>query len=404
MDAPSDVAVAPDGSVYIADSHNHRIRVVAADGIITTFAGDGSPGGLGDGGPATAAQLHYPNGVAVGADGSVYIADKDNHRIRKVDPAGIITTVAGNGTAGYSGDDGPATAASLNYPYDVAVGADGSIYIADWYNHCVRKVSPGGVITTVAGTGTPGYSGDGEPATGAQLNAPAGVTLGRDESLYIADEYNHRVRRVAPTGIISTVAGNGAHAYSGDGGPAAEASLNHPFSVALDADGTLYIADEYNHRIRTVAPTGIITTVVGNGSAGYSGDDGPATEASINYPQGIALGADCGLYIADRNNHAVRKLWPHAAYFAEPGWHLFSSGSECEIAIADCLVLCGSGEPIPFEHAANVCLQDPMVWYDTSLQVYRSCGLLPTDEDDHLRAFRGYWLYTFEPNLTLIMP
>jgi RHS repeat-associated protein len=282
--------------------------------IIETVAGTGDYGYSGDGGPATAAGLASPRGIALGPDGSLYIADLANHRIRRVGPDGIITTVAGTGSSGYSGDGGPATAARLNYPFGIALGPDGSLYIADTYNKRIRRVGPDGIITTVAGTGVWGYSGDGGPATAAGLASPRGIALGPDGSLYIADLANDRIRRVGQDGIITTVAGKGgygyygASGYSGDGGPATAARLNYPFGIALGPDGSLYIADHYNHRIRRVGQDGIITTVAGTGSSGYSGDGGLATAAQLYFPYGIAFGPDGSLYIADHGNHRIRRV------------------------------------------------------------------------------------------------
>jgi RHS repeat-associated protein len=305
---PGGVALSPDGSLYIADSINSRIRRVGPDGIITTVAGTGTVGYSGDGGPATGAQLGTPNGIAVSPDGGLYIADYFNNSIRRVGPDGIITTVAGTGASGYSGDGGPATNAMLFGPGGVALSPDGSLYIAD--SGRIRRVGSDGIITTVAGTGASGYSGDGGPATGAMLG-PTGVALSPDGSLYIADSGNSRIRRVGPDGIITTVAGTGASGYSGDGGPATGAMLFGPGGVALSPDGSLYIADSVNNRIRRVGPDGIITTVAGTGTKGYSGDGGPATGAQLaGYSFGIAVSPDGSLYITDTDyvNSRIRRI------------------------------------------------------------------------------------------------
>jgi len=308
--APLGVAVGADGSVYIADTYNCRIRKVDPAGIITTVAGNGERSFSGDGGPAAQASLDLSWGLAVGADGSLYIADTENLRVRKVDPSGIITTVAGDGHYGYSGDGGPTTQASLAYPMAVAVGADGSLYIADLDSCRIRRVDLAGIITTVAGNGDSGYSGDGGPATEASLQAPCSVAVGADGSLYIADSQNWRIRRVDPGGIITTVAGNGEDGYWGDGGPATEASLALVFGVAVDAGGDLFIADSGNGRIRRVGRGGVITTMAGNGGFGYSGDGGPAAEASLFWPHGVGLADNGGVYIADSGNSRIRKVWP----------------------------------------------------------------------------------------------
>jgi len=304
------VAVDAAGNLYIADTQNYRIRKVTLGGTIATVAGNGSYKFSGDGGPGTAASLNYPLGVAVDAVGNLYIGDQDNNRIRKVTPAGIITTAAGNGQRGYSGDGGPATAASLNFPWGVAVDAAGNLYIVDYWNHRIRKITPGGTISTVAGNGRYGYSGDGGPATAASLNFAWGVAVDAAGNLYIADGSNDRIRKVALGETITTVAGNGQRGYSGDGGPATAASLNGPAGVAVDAAGNLYIADYSNNRIRKVTPGGTITTVAGNGVRQYSGDGGPATAASLSSPSGVAVDAAGNLYIADNGNIRIRKVTP----------------------------------------------------------------------------------------------
>ncbi len=279
------------------------------DGIITTVAGNGMAGFSGDGGLATAARL-IPSGVAVGPDGSLYIADYGNNRIRRVGPDGIITTVAGNDMTGFSGDGGLATAASLT-PLGLAVGPDGSLYIAG--NRRIRRVSPDGIITTVAGNGMFGSDGDGGPALAASLTSSI-VAIGPDGSLYL-DSDDNRIRRVGPDGIITTVAGNGMFGPGGDGGPATAASLSTLLDVAVSTDGSLYIAQAFvsqdvDHRIRRVGSDGIITNVAGNLylSREFSGDGGPATAASLNEPVGVAIGADGGLYIADSGNYRIRRV------------------------------------------------------------------------------------------------
>ncbi|OGG44698.1 MAG: hypothetical protein A3F84_28760 [Candidatus Handelsmanbacteria bacterium RIFCSPLOWO2_12_FULL_64_10] len=299
--APIGAAVDGAGNLYIVDQNNHCIRKVSTSGVITTVAGNGTPGYSGDGGAATSASLNYPYGVAVDGSGALYIGDQNNHRIRKVSASGMITTVAGNGTAGYSGDGGAATSASLNYPYGVAVDGSGVLYIADRSNHRIRKVSTSGVITTVAGNGMPGYSGDGGAATFASLNLPSSVSVDGSGALYIMDRSNHRIRKVSASGVITTVAGNGTAGYSGDGGAAASASLNFPSGVFVDESGVLYVADQHNQRIRKVSASGEITTVAGNGTAGYSGDGGAATSASLFYPTGVAVDGSGNLYIADHS-------------------------------------------------------------------------------------------------------
>jgi RHS repeat-associated protein len=294
--------------LYIADSANQRIRRVGPDGMITTVAG-GAFGSLGDGGPATQATLFNPNDVAVGLDGSLYIADTSAHRVRRVDPSGIIRTVAGNGVNGFSGDGGPATQAQIWDPGGIALGTDGSLYIADSGNNRVRRIGTDGIITTVAGNGLGLFGGDGGLATQAQLSDPERVALGPDGSLYIADRANLRVRQVSPSGIITTVAGSGGvPGYGGDGFAATQAQLNYPVGIAVSSDGSLYIADSQNHRVRRVDPNGIITTVAGNGAPGNAGNGGSATRAQLDLPLGVAVTPDGSVLIADEFNAEVRRV------------------------------------------------------------------------------------------------
>ncbi|MBI6547178.1 MAG: hypothetical protein HY692_10320 [Cyanobacteria bacterium NC_groundwater_1444_Ag_S-0.65um_54_12] len=306
--APHNLTMDNGGNLYIAEFSNYRIRKVDTAGSITTVAGNGSQGYSGDGGPATSAQLDYPAGMAVDGAGNLYSADYHNCLIIKVDSTGIITTVAGIGTPGYTGDGGAATSAQLYNPVDVTVNGAGNLYITDFINHCVRKVDTAGIITTVAGNGSQGYSGDGGPATSAQLSYPHGMTVDGAGNLYIAEQGAHRVRKVDTAGIITTVAGTGTGGYSGDGGPAISAQFNISIDVTVDGAGNLYITDFANHRIRKVDNAGIITTEAGNGSQGYSGVGGPDTRAQLNYPASVSVDGAGNLYIADYDNHRIRKV------------------------------------------------------------------------------------------------
>lgn len=441
LNNPSGVAIDAAGNIYISDRDNHRIRkVTAATGIISTIAGTGTAGFSGDGGAATSAQIARPTGIAVDGSGNIYFADFTNNRIRKITPGGIISTVAGyTATGAYSGDGGPATSADLNIhaaaptgtnSSAVAVDAAGNFYIADAGNHRIRKVTVStGVITTVAGTGTAGFNGDGISATTADLSTPRGVFVDGSGNIYIADRSNNRIRKVDAgtglintiagngttsafavpscsrlshlwfikdvavdaagnayvctnagfneaiwkitpdgtidavagtgssgysgdgglavnaqviaggltidntnnlmyfmqgdnlirkvdftTGLISTIAGTGVAGFSGDGGAATAATMDAPTSglalgISLDASGNIYFADYNNHRIRKITvSTGIITTVAGNGIAGSTGDGGAATSANLNYPRGIDLDGSGNIYIADGNNHKIRKV------------------------------------------------------------------------------------------------
>ena len=299
-------------AIYFSDVGNSRIRKVdLTTGVITTVAGGGT-GDLGDGGPATDATFStHPMRVTGDRAGNLFVADAHHARIRKIDVAtGIIDTVAGCGVEGYSGDDGPAVHAQLASPHGSAVDRHGNIYIADLKNDRIRRVDAStGIITTVAGNGDHGYSGDDGPATQAMLASPIAVTGNDDGDLYIADHRNSRVRRVeAATGAITTVAGTGEQGFHSDGGPAAQAAISLPRDVALDADGALYIADGANNRIRRVACNGTITTKAGTGRTEFSGDGGPARNANLSMPYSIALDRDGNLYMVDTGNYRVRKI------------------------------------------------------------------------------------------------
>ena len=306
---PRSVAVDADGRLYIADQRNRRVRISTPQGRIGTVAGTGERGSSGDGGFATLARLVAPSAAAVDASGGLWIADEGGHRVRLVSREGIIATAAGTGTQGVSGDGGPAWMAQLSAPLGVAAGG-GSIYIADSLNHRVRRLSPGGILATIAGSGIRGYGGDGGPALEAQLDTPDGVAVDGAGNVYFSDAANHCVRRVTSGGLIETVAGNGVLGFAGDGGPAREALLHRPAGIALDGQGNLFIADSGNHRIRAVSRDGIIRTIAGNGSPGFSGDGGPALLAGLDQPTGVAAGKQGVIYVADFNNHRIRKLAP----------------------------------------------------------------------------------------------
>jgi len=313
LNGPGGVAVDASGNIYISEFYNHTIRkITVSTGIITTVAGTGVAGYNGDGGLATAAQLTSPNGVSIDASGNFYLSDHDNQRIRKITAStGIITTVAGIGTAGFSGDGGLATLAEMNGPSGPpAIDASGNIYIADFRNHRVRKVEAStGIITTVAGIGTAGYSGDAGLATAAQLNRPTDVCLDASGNIYIID-CNNCIRKVTvSTGIITTVAGTGVAGFSGDGGLATAAQLSVPHGLTFDAVGDMYIADWSNNRVREVTvSTGIISTVAGTGTGGYNGDSIVATTAQLYSPADVAFNSAGCLFIADFSNQRVRSV------------------------------------------------------------------------------------------------
>ena len=313
-DIPS-IAVAPNGSYYLSDKRSHVVRRVGPDGIINRYAGKILDDGFsGDGGPARNAELNDPTGIALGPDGTLYIVDSDNFRIRAVAPDSTITTFAGTGVEGSTGDGGLATAAQID-PSDVAVGPDGSVYISEYDRHRVRRVGLDGIITTIAGTGATGSNGDGELAVDAQLYFPWGIDVDSDGNLYIANQGSHRVRRVDTNGVITTVAGDGSVSggFSGDGGLATEAKLKFPVEVTVDPSGGLFIGDEGNRRVRYVDEKGIITTFAGSGNLldgnpGYSGDGGYATAAKLSWPRGLDVGPDGALYFTDNLQRRVRRV------------------------------------------------------------------------------------------------
>jgi trimeric autotransporter adhesin len=302
------VAVDSAGNVYVTDASNHTVRkIVPATGVSTVIAGTGVLGFSGDTGPAVSARLNTPRGVAVDAAGNVYIADTSNHRIRKIDTSGTITTIAGTGTGTFGGDNAAATAARVNSPQGVAVDSAGNVFIADTSNNRIRKIDTGGNISTVAGNGTGGYLADNVPATSTRINAPRGVVVDGSGNIYIADTSNNRIRRVSAGGTITTFAGTGSASFSGDGGAATSATLRGPQAVALDASGDLYIPDTVNHRVRKVSG-GIISTIGGTGSAGYAGDGGAATSGQISSPAGIAVDGTGAVYLGDTSNFRLRKI------------------------------------------------------------------------------------------------
>ena len=302
------IAVAPNGDIYIARHGHNLISRIDQKGMLADVVGTGASGHSGDGGPAAKAQLRVPAGLTFDADGNLYIADRDNHRVRKVDKKGIITTVAGNGTAGFSGDGGPATQASLNLPSGVVVDKKGNLYIADRSNDRVRMVNTKGIIQTIAGNGNEGYHGDNMPALKATLDKPFGLALDKDNNLYIADRGNNRIRKVDRSGMISTVAGDGGFYFIGDNGPAYRASIAGPTDVAVDGKGNIYIADRNNNRIRVVNKLGMIRTLMGTGQQDYNGDSELARETNLHLPFGVALDKNGDLLVIDRSHYRIRKL------------------------------------------------------------------------------------------------
>lgn len=312
LGTPSGICLDFAGNIYFSDQNDCRIRKIDHSGIITTVAGCGPPGGYtGDGGPADSAKIYWPEGLTVDKRGIIYIADNFNNVIRMV-KEGFIYTIAGTGLIGFDTVDNiPATNANLWHPADVGVDNMGNVYFIDQANQFAKKIDTNGILTTVAGTGTAGFSGDGGPGTAAQLNWPEGIGVDTCGNVYIADLYNSRIRRVdAITGIITTVAGSGtAGPAAGDGGPATDAVLWQASAVGLDHSGNIYITDLSNSRIRKVDQFGIITTVAGDSVYGFGGDGGLATNASLNHPQGVTADDSGNVYIADYENYRIRQVY-----------------------------------------------------------------------------------------------
>jgi streptogramin lyase len=299
------VAVDGDGNLYVADANNHTIRKITPAGVVTTLAGTAGSSGSADGTGADA-RFKYPSGVAVDGDGNLYVADRDNNTIRKITPAGVVTTLAG--TAGSSGSaDGTGADARFNYPSGVAVDGVGNVNVADRYNHTIRKITPAGVVTTLAGTAGSSGSADGTGAD-ARFSRPFGVAVDGDGNLYVTDRNNHTIRKITPAGVVTTLAG-AAGSYGSADGTGADARFSGPVGVAFDGDGNLYVIDGSNHTIRKITPAGVVTTLAG--AAGSSGSaDGTGPLARFNYPEGVAVDGDGDVYVADRNNHTIREITP----------------------------------------------------------------------------------------------
>jgi gliding motility-associated-like protein len=319
------------GNLYFSEVGNHIIRKVDANGIISTIAGTSLNAGFGgDGGPAKMAKLNNPTGIAVDKNGVIYIADWLNHRIRKVDAAGIISTIAGTGIAGYSGDGSPAINAKLNLEgaVDLALDSKGNLYISQPEFFIIRKIDPAGIITTVIGNGTKGYGGDNGNALNAQLSLPNGLAIDKNDNIYVADPGSNTVRKITPAGIISTFAGSPGNGYSGDGGPATNAKfqIGSPTGVAIDGCGNLYVADYQNHVIRKIDQAGIISTVAGNNIGNVTGNGGPATSASIWFPANIAVDPYNNLYIPDAFNSTIRRV-------TNPGTSIISNPKDVTVCL-----------------------------------------------------------------------
>ena len=308
--APYDIALDGSGNYYIADGYNNRIRKVNSAGIITTIAGRDTAGYNGDNILAINAQLYRPAGITCDHAGNIYFADAFNNRVRKINTAtGIITTIAGNGSSIYNGDDIAADSAGVYNPHRVAIDTAGNIFITDWGNHRIRKVNTAGVITTIAGTGIAGDNGDNGPADTAEIDEPYGIAVDNSGNIYFADLAKNKIRAINAGGTIITIAGTGAYGFAGDGGAVDTAEFKNPSGIAVDAIGNIYIADGLNQRIRKVTvSTGVITTIAGNGIHGYTGDHGLAINAEMADPVGITLDAAGNIYVVDFGNNCIRYI------------------------------------------------------------------------------------------------
>ncbi len=352
LDYPLGIAFDDTGSLYICDSYHHKLRKVkpSFQGYMTTIAGNGVSGDWGDGGPASAAGLGALYDVAVDKKGNIFLADAFYNKIRKIDKDGIITTIAGTGIAGYNGDGIAATSAMLNSPHAVKVDDTGNVYIGDRYNFRLRKVDTFGIISTICGTGGSAFSGDGGPAIAAQTNGLKAIALDTAGNIFFSDTV--RIRKIGLDGTITTVAGNGILAFAGDGGPATAASIR-PAAIFVDKTGVIYIADGLNHRIRKVGVDGTINTIAGTGMAGISGDWGAPILATLCAPNGIAVNKDGDIYFSNQCSARVKMITnrdlrvPHSLVstaavelFPNPARHTVSisvrsEAEEASVTIAD---------------------------------------------------------------------
>jgi uncharacterized protein (TIGR03437 family) len=373
--SPVAVAVDAAGNLYFTDTRNHRVRRVDRNGVITTVAGTGGLGSSGDGGPATAATLNTPVDLIVDRAGNLYIAESANNRVRRVGTDGRITTVAGTGKSDFGGDGGPAINAHLSSPFGLALDSAGNLYIADAGNARIRRVAAAtGVITTVAGNGSVGFSGDGGPATDAQLLGPTGVAVDAAGILYIVDQGNQRIRKVAADGKISTIAGTGISGFNGDGGPAVNTSLSNPLHAAIDAMGDLYIADQGNNRIRKLTlSTGIITTVAGTGFAGSMGDGGSPLAAQLFFPTSVAFDQAGNLYIGDQANHRVRKIIPAGGFGAVSS--VLAASFNAAAGLAPEAIAAAFGMKLATSKQSAAALPLPVVLGGSTLKVKDSLGI-----------------------------
>jgi hypothetical protein len=383
---PVSVVADNSGNVYVADNADHRIRKINSSGIISTFAGTGAPGFTGDGGPATAAQITGPCGLAADQLGNIYFCDALS-RIRKIDVSGTISTIAGTGVSGYSGDGSAATGAQI-YPRGLAIDAAGNIYVADGYNYRVRKINTAGIISTIAGIGTNGYTGDGGPAVNGQIQAAYDIAVDLSgNNIYFSTEMVSVVRKINSSGIISTYAGvPGGGTFNGDGIPANTANLNMPVGVALDVNGDLFIAVVGHNRIRMVTPSGTISTIAGTGISGQSGDGGLATAALLNGPYDVTLDPAGNIFIADAQNHRVRKI---SAMVPTP--------SICLVTV-DSL---GNNNEIYWEKTLYPQADTFIILRETSSLSYSPIGRIPkTAFSSYIDTNRSVGLFNGDPNFS----
>ncbi len=308
FNGPNATCVSSHRELYVSDGNNNRIRKIDVSSIVSTIAGRGPGSFSGDGGPATAANLFQPSYIVFDTLGNLYVGDRLNNRVRKIDTNGIISTFAGNGGGGSTGDGGPATAATIDHPYGLVFDHAGNLLIAEEYGHVIRKVSTTGQISTFAGTRYGGYSGDGGSATAANLNYPNYLAIDGAGNVYVTDNSNHRVRKIDTSGIITTVIGNGLVGFSGDNGAATAAEINFAGGITVDSNGNLYLADCLNNRIRKLNTSGVISTIAGTGTGSYSGDGGMATAATMNLPIDVRFDGTNHLLVTDFNNRRVRSI------------------------------------------------------------------------------------------------
>ena len=360
--------------------------VIASGQTIIDFAGNGTAGYSGDNGPAAQAEINRVVGLAADAAGNVYLADQNNNVVRKVDAHGVITTFAGTGAAGFAGDNGQAAAAQLNGPLGVCVAPSGAIYVNDEGNGRVRAISTTGIITTVAGNGSTVSSGDGGAATAAGFVIPIRCAVDSNGNLFIVDQGAFKIRKVDGNGIITTYAGTGAQGFSGDNGPATQAAMNNPTADAVDASGNLYVSDQFNHRIRRIdAVSGTITTVAGNGNGAFGGDGGPATSASLNFPGEIVLDPTGALFIADDANNRIRKV---------------SGGTISTVAGTGTAGYAGDGGP-PLQAEFN----SPFpITLDNAGNLYVGDGVYPGDvTDNRVREISGVAAASLAPSIAAVV-